>query len=48
MNESKNISCDLVVIGGGASGLMLAATAAERGLTVTVLEIGRASCRERV
>lgn len=38
MNESKNISCDLVVIGGGASGLMLAATAAERGLTVTVLD----------
>ena len=38
MNESKNISCDLVVIGGGASGLMLAATAADRGLTVTVLD----------
>ena len=38
MNESKNISCDLVVIGGGASGLMLAATAAERGLTVMVLD----------
>ncbi len=38
MNESKTERCDLVVIGGGAAGLMLAATAAERGLSVTVLD----------
>ena len=38
MNESKTERCDLVVIGGGAAGLMLAATASERGLSVTVLD----------
>ena len=37
MNENKK-SCDLVVIGGGAAGLMLAAAASARGLSVTVLE----------
>ena len=37
MNENKN-SCDLVVIGGGAAGLMLAATASARGLSVTLLD----------
>ena len=34
----SNRACDLVVIGGGASGLMCAVTAAERGVTVTLLE----------
>ena len=38
MNATNNESCDLVVIGGGAAGLMLAATASARGLTVTVLD----------
>ena len=38
MNETKTAACDLVVIGGGAAGLMLAATAAARGLAVTVLD----------
>ena len=34
----SNRACDLVVIGGGASGIMCAVTAAERGVTVTLLE----------
>ena len=38
MNETKTAACDLVVIGGGAAGLMLSVTAAERGLFVTVLD----------
>ncbi len=32
------MSSDILVIGGGAAGLMAAGTAAERGLTVTILE----------
>ena len=42
---------DVIVLGAGASGLMTAYMAAERGRKVLVLEkakIGRASCRERV
>ena len=38
MNATNNDPCDLVVIGGGAAGLMLAATASARGLSVTVLD----------
>lgn len=38
MNASMTESADLVVIGGGAAGLMLTATAAARGLRVTVLD----------
>lgn len=38
MNASMTESADLVVIGGGAAGLMLAATASSRGLRVTVLD----------
>ena len=38
MNATTMASTDLVVVGGGAAGLMLAATAAARGLGVTVLD----------
>ncbi len=38
MNENKTEAADLVVIGGGAAGLMLAAMAGSRGLRVTVLD----------
>ncbi len=38
MTTEVKTDIDLVVIGGGASGLMLAATAASRGLSVTVLD----------
>lgn len=38
MTTAEKTNIDLVVIGGGASGLMLAATAASRGLSVTVLD----------
>ena len=34
----RNTDCDLVVIGGGAAGLMCAAAAGERGLRVVVLD----------
>lgn len=38
MNECGTMDTDLVVIGGGAAGLMLAATASGRGLRVIVLD----------
>lgn len=37
----KNQSADLVVIGGGAAGMFMAATAAEKGLSVILLEHGK-------
>ena len=42
----KNTSSELVVIGGGAAGLMAAGLAAERGLSVTVLEKTRYTARK--
>lgn len=38
---TENYRADLVVIGGGASGMMCAATAAERGLDVIILDPNR-------
>ena len=38
MNATNNDPCDLVVIGGGAAGLMCAMTAGARGLRALVLE----------
>ena len=46
MNEMSNRSAELVVIGGGAAGLMCAATAAGRGLSVIVLDPNRQSGRK--
>jgi predicted Rossmann fold flavoprotein len=40
MNSNKNTNYDLLVIGGGAAGLLGAITAAERGLRVLLLEKG--------
>mgnify|MGYP000733067240 CR=1 FL=1 len=34
----KKLTNDLVIVGGGAAGLMAAATAAEKGLRVLLLE----------
>jgi len=39
---------DAIVIGSGISGGWAAKELCEKGLTVLMLEIGRASCRERV
>ena len=39
---------DLVIIGAGPGGFDTAIHAKEHGLNVTLIEIGRASCRERV
>ena len=41
MNDTKGQQTEVVVIGGGAAGLMCAATAAGRGLRVTVLDPNR-------
>ncbi len=38
MNQTASNTADLVVIGGGAAGLMCAATASARGLRVTVID----------
>ena len=42
----KNTTSDLVVIGGGAAGMMAAGLAARRGLSVTVLEKTAYTCRK--
>ena len=42
----KNTSSDLVVIGGGAAGLMAAGLAARRGLSITLLEKTRYTARK--
>ena len=42
----KNTSSDLVVIGGGAAGMMAAGFAAQAGASVTVLEKTRYTCRK--
>ena len=42
----KNTSSDLVIVGGGAAGMMAAGFAARAGATVTVLEKTRYTCRK--
>ena len=39
---------DMIIIGGGPAGYTAALYAARSGLSTLALEIGRASCRERV
>ena len=39
---------DVIIIGFGKGGKTLAAEFAKRGQKVAIIEIGRASCRERV
>ena len=39
---------DVVICGGGPSGFMAAIAAAREGARTAIIEIGRASCRERV
>ena len=45
---SDTTSFDVIVIGGGPAGYPCAIRAAQNGLEVACIEIGRASCRERV
>ena len=39
---------DVLVVGAGPTGLMAGLVLTRRGVPVVVVEIGRASCRERV
>ena len=39
---------DLVIVGAGPGGYTAALQAADFGMKVAIIEIGRASCRERV
>ena len=46
MRYMKNTISDVLVVGGGAAGMMAAGLAASRGLKVTVLEKNRSTCRK--
>ena len=48
MNALSNTETDVIIIGAGPAGLCFARALSGKGLHITVIEIGRASCRERV